>query len=91
MEQTKRWQDVTTAVHAKGAIISCQLLHAGRVAQPGIAHHPIAADAAHLPPVSASPVHIPMSDDVDNEYAWDKPAARPRALRPDEIPRLLDD
>ncbi|HTV96415.1 MAG TPA: hypothetical protein VME42_10425 [Steroidobacteraceae bacterium] len=32
---------MTRAVHDKGALICCQLLHAGRVAQPGIADHPV--------------------------------------------------
>src|SRR5580698_10033902 len=55
--QVECWQAVTRAVHDKGALICCQLLHAGRVAQPGIADHPIVRGSdAPLPPVSSSAV-----------------------------------
>ena len=33
-EQTDAWRTVTRAVHLRGGLIACQLLHAGRVAQP---------------------------------------------------------
>jgi N-ethylmaleimide reductase len=53
--QTEGWRVVVDSVHDKRALISCQLLHAGRVAQPGIGDHPIVRDTgAWLPPVSSS-------------------------------------
>ena len=38
--QVEGWRGVTEAVHARGGLISCQLLHTGRIAQPGIGEHP---------------------------------------------------
>ena len=90
-EQMLKWRDVTKAVHLKGAVISCQLLHTGRIAQPDVALHPLGIDATELPPVSSSATPIPFSDDVNDQYAWDKPSVLPRPLRTEEIPRLLDD
>src|SRR5271156_5544882 len=42
--QVDGWRMVTDAVHGKSGLISCQLLHAGRVAQPGIGDHPLVRD-----------------------------------------------
>src|SRR5487761_2426587 len=69
--QVSGWRDVTDAVHAKGALISCQLLHAGRVAQPGIADHPIVrGTGAPLPPVSSSAAPLCTGPD-SGDYNWD--------------------
>lgn len=89
--QTSAWREVTRAVHAKGSLISCQLLHAGRVAQPGIGEHPLVlGSGAPLPSVcsSATPL-IPGTETGD--YNWDQPAAVPRALETHEIARLIND
>ena len=89
--QVSGWRDVTDAVHAKGALISCQLLHAGRVAQPGIADHPIVrGTGAPLPPVSSSAAPLCPGPD-SGDYNWDQPAVVPRALDTLEIARVIGD
>ena len=85
------WRAVTAAVHAEGALISCQLLHAGRVAQPGIGLHPLVqGSGAPLPPVSASAVAL-CPGTASGDYNWDQPAVLPRALALPEIERVLHD
>ncbi|MGD0492767.1 MAG: alkene reductase [Steroidobacteraceae bacterium] len=89
--QVNGWRAVTDAVHRKGGLICCQLLHAGRVAQPGIGDHPIVrGSAAPLPPVSSSAVALRPGPDA-GDYNWDQPAALPRALETGEIARVVDD
>ena len=89
--QVDGWRAVTRAAHDKGALICCQLLHAGRVAQPGIADHPIMRGSnAPLPPVSASAVALRPGPD-SGDYNWDQPAVEPRALETSEIKRVIDD
>jgi N-ethylmaleimide reductase len=89
--QTEAWRAVTTAVHAKGGWISCQLLHAGRVAQPGIGEHPMVLGTdAPLPSVCSSATALVPGQDT-GDYNWDQPAALPRALGTDEIARVVDD
>ena len=79
------------AVHDKGALICCQLLHAGRVAQPGIADHPIVRGSdTPLPPVSSSAVALRPGPD-SGDYNWDQPAVEPRALETGEIARIIGD
>ncbi|MGC1430431.1 MAG: alkene reductase [Albidovulum sp.] len=89
--QTEAWGRVTKAVHAKGGLISCQLLHTGRVAQPGIGDHPLVkGTGAPLPPVSSSATALVPGQD-EGDYNWDQAAAPPRALETDEIARVIDD
>ena len=89
--QTEAWRAVTTAVHAKGGLISCQLLHAGRVAQPGIGEHPLVLGTdAPLPSVCSSATALVPGQDT-GDYNWDQAAALPRALGTDEIARVVDD
>lgn len=89
--QVERWRDVTKAVHAKGGLISCQLLHTGRIAQPGIGEHPLVqGTGAPLPPVSSSAVALKAGQDA-GDYSWDQPSALPRALTTSEIARVVDD
>ena len=89
--QVDAWRAVTRAVHDKGALIGCQLLHAGRVAQPGIGDHPLVRGSeAPLPPVSSSAVALRPGPD-SGDYNWDRPAATPRALETDEIARVIGD
>lgn len=89
--QVDGWQSVTRAVHEKGAFISCQLLHAGRVAQPGIGDHPIVrGTGAALPPVSASALALQPGSDA-GDYNWDQAAVAPRALETAEIARVTND
>ena len=89
--QTEAWRAVTTAVHAKGGLISCQLLHAGRVAQPGIGEHPLVSGTdAPLPSVCSSETALVPGRDA-GDYNWDQAAALPRALATEEIGRVVDD
>ncbi len=89
--QVDGWRAVTSAVHDKGALICCQLLHAGRVAQPGIADHPIVCGSnAPLPPVSSSAVALRSGPDP-GDYNWDQPAVVPRALEIHDIARVIGD
>ena len=90
--QVAGWRDVTDAVHAKGGRIFCQLLHAGRVAQPVADPHPVLQEAGKpQPPVSASATPIEASDEAGNHYNFDAGAVPPRALEAEEIPRLIGD
>lgn len=89
--QAEAWSAVTRAVHAKGGLISCQLLHAGRVAQPGIGDHPIVRGrSCPLPPVSSSALPLGPGEEA-GDYNWDRAAAIPRALETDEIQRVIAD
>lgn len=95
--QTRAWKEVTSAVHKKGGLMSCQLLHAGRVAQPGIGDHPVVLqstdfDSVPLPSVSSSATPLERNKDgSQGDYNWDQPAAVPRALATDEIRRVCKD
>ena len=91
LDQTIAWREVTEAVHTKGGVISCQLLHTGRVAQPGIGEHPIVRQTtAQLPPVSSSATPLEQSDQP-GDYNWDQIAKLPRALETVELSRLVQD
>ena len=91
-DQTKGWQMVTKAVHSKGGLISCQLLHAGRVAQPEIAEHPLVEGTnLPIPSVSSSATPITPLDEKGNDYNWDQKSVTPRALKTEEIARICSD
>lgn len=90
-DQVEGWRLTTAAAHAKGGLISCQLLHTGRIAQPGIGDHPIVkGSGAPLPPVSSSATPLRPGQDT-GDYNWDQPAVTPRALSITEITRVIDD
>ena len=89
--QRDGWRDVVRAVHAKKGLIVCQLLHAGRIAQPEIGEHPVALNSdLPLPSVSASAIALPQGDE-DSHYGWDQPNTPPRALTTAEMQRICDD
>jgi N-ethylmaleimide reductase len=89
--QVDGWRAVTGAVHREGGLISCQLLHAGRVAQPGIGDHPIVRGTdSPLPSVSSSAVALRPGPDA-GDYNWDQAAATPRSLGIGEVARVIDD
>ena len=90
-EHERRWADVVAAVHDRGGLVSCQLLHAGRIAQPGIAAHPlVAASGLPVPSVSSSAVAL-RPDEGAGDYGWDDTAAVPRALETGEVARVVED
>jgi N-ethylmaleimide reductase len=90
--QTNAWKMVTRAVHARGGLISCQLLHAGRVAQPEIGEHPLVHDGGFpIPSVCSSATPIVHSNEVGNDYNWDQKSVTPRALERHEIARICQD
>ena len=91
-EQTHGWKKVVDSVHRQGGKIVCQLLHAGRVAQPIIGEHPLVKGSGlPLPPVSSSALAITAKNEKNNQYNWDQSSVTPRALLTDEIPRVIDD
>ena len=79
-DQVDAWKPVTRAVHRAGGRIFAQLWHMGRVV------HPDYLDGAA--PVSASATTAPGKA---HTYAGKQPYAEARAMRLDEIPRILDD
>jgi 2,4-dienoyl-CoA reductase-like NADH-dependent reductase (Old Yellow Enzyme family) len=79
-EQTEAWKPVVEEAHKAGARIICQLWHMGRLV------HPDFLDGK--PPVSASATTAP--GDI-RTYQGKKQYEQARALRLDEIPRLIED
>jgi N-ethylmaleimide reductase len=79
-EQVEAWKPVTEAVHAAGGRIILQLWHMGR-----LVHSDFLGGAQ---PVSASAITAPGMAHTDSGK---QPYVEPRALRRDEIPRIIDD
>ena len=79
--QVAGWRRVTDAVHAAGGRIVVQLWHVGR-----ISHVSLRADGS--PPVSSS-ARIARAKTLTARGF--EPVSAPRALRSDEIPRVVDD
>lgn len=79
-EQVAGWRTITDAVHAAGGLIIAQLWHMGRVV------HPSFLDGAQ--PVSSSVTTAPGQA---HTYTGKQGYTQARALRLDEIPRLLED
>jgi 2,4-dienoyl-CoA reductase-like NADH-dependent reductase (Old Yellow Enzyme family) len=78
-EHVAHWRTVTDAVHAAGGRIFAQLWHMGRLVHPSL--HGIAA-------VSASATTAPGEA---HTYEGKQPYVQARALRLEEIPRLIRD
>ena len=78
-EQVEAWKPVTAAVHAAGGRIAAQLWHMGRV---------VHSDMGGAQPVSASDGAAPGEA---RTYSGNRPHVAARALRLDEIPRLVND
>ncbi|KAM5573512.1 12-oxophytodienoate reductase 3 [Rosa sericea] len=82
-EQVKKWKKVVDAVHAKGAIIFCQLWHAGR------ASHQVYQPSGGSPISSTNnPISnrwkILLPDGSQETYA------QPRRLETHEIPQIVE-
>lgn len=79
-EHVEAWKPVTDAVHKAGAKFVLQLWHMGRLVHPDFigGAQPVSASATTAP----GDAHTP---------AGKKPYAEARALKRDEIPRLIDD
>ncbi len=80
-EQVAGWRLVTDAVHGKGGHIFCQLWHVGRISH------------VSLQPNGQAPVAPSAIQAKAQTFAATGPVdvSPPRALRLDEIPRLIDD
>ncbi len=78
-EQVAGWKPVTTAVHQAGGRIFAQLWHMGRLVHPSL---------HGIQPVSASATLAPGKA---HTYEGRQPYVESRALRLDEIPRLVAD
>ncbi|KAL3638666.1 12-oxophytodienoate reductase 1 [Castilleja foliolosa] len=81
-EQVQAWKPIVDAVHAKGAVFFCQILHVGRVSNKGF--QPNGED-----PISCTDKGL-TSHTRDNGVDVDE-SFRPRRLRTDEIPQIVDD
>ncbi|MDB5712819.1 MAG: alkene reductase [Sphingomonadales bacterium] len=79
-EQVEAWKPITAAVHDAGGRIVVQLWHMGRIV------HPDFIDGEQ--PVSSSATTAPGDG---HTYKGKQPYVEARALRVDEIPRLLND
>jgi N-ethylmaleimide reductase len=79
-EQVAAWQPVTQAVHEAGGRIVLQLWHMGRLVHPDF--------LGGAQPVSSSTLTAPGQA---HTYEGKKPYEAPRALRLDEIPRVIAD
>lgn len=84
--QVKGWRSVTEAVHAEGGLIFAQLWHVGRASH---TQHQIGAQA----PVSSVAVRASAQTFVldENGAPTRTQQSEPRALRADEMPRLVRD
>ncbi len=80
-EQIAGWRQVTDAVHAAGGKIVLQLWHVGR-----ISHTSLLPDGGA--PVSSTDKVANASTFTSDGFV---PVSKPRALRDDEIPGLIDD
>ncbi|MBS1131429.1 MAG: NADH:flavin oxidoreductase/NADH oxidase [Proteobacteria bacterium] len=80
-EQVTAWQAVTKAVHAEGGKIVLQLWHVGRI--------------SHTSLLPAGEVPVSSTDKVADASTFTSegfiPVSKPRALRDDEIPALIED
>jgi N-ethylmaleimide reductase len=78
-DHVTHWKKVTDAVHAAGGRIFAQLWHMGRLVHPSL---------HGVQPVSASATTAPGKA---HTYEGRQPYAEARALRSEEIPRLIGD
>jgi len=80
-EQVAGWRAVTDAVHAEGGRIVLQLWHVGRISH-------VSLQPNGQPPVSSTARRADTKTFTANGF---EPVSTPRALRLDEIPRVVAD
>jgi N-ethylmaleimide reductase len=80
-EQVESWRRVTRAVHEKGGRIFCQLWHVGRISH-------VSLQPGGQAPVAPSAIQAKAQTFTAAGYADVSP---PRALKLDEIPRVVED
>jgi N-ethylmaleimide reductase len=80
-EQVAGWREVTTAVHAAGGRIACQLWHVGRISHTDLQPN---GQAPVAPSAIASPGNAFTPEGL-------KPLSTPRALSVDDIARVIGD
>lgn len=81
-EQTRGWQLITDAVHARGGKIFIQLMHAGRVGN--VLNLP---DSAEL----VAPSAVTMSGAIWTDSQGEQPYGTPRELTSDEIKSTVEE
>ncbi|XP_057950860.1 12-oxophytodienoate reductase 2-like [Malania oleifera] len=77
-EQVEAWKPIVDAVHAKGGIFFCQILHVGRVSNEA----PISSTDK---PVTFQLISTNSGDDAGQYFS------PPRRLKIDEIPQIVND
>lgn len=80
-EQVAGWRRITDAVHARGGRIVVQLWHVGRVSH-------VSLQPGGQAPVSSTARIADTRTFLTNGF---QPVSAPRALRADEMPRVVDD
>lgn len=80
-EQVQGWREVTDGVHAAGGRIVAQLWHVGRISH-------VAVQEGGAQPVSSTATAALAKTFTPNGF---EPVSTPRALRTDELPRLVAD
>ena len=81
-EQVEAWKPIVDAVHAKGGIFFCQILHVGRVSYQDFQPNGQA-------PISSS--DKPLAPQVETKGFGFGQRTPPRQLRTDEIPQIVND
>ena len=85
-EQAAAWREITDAVHAEGGHMAVQLWHVGRVSHSSL-------QPGGQPPVSASGRPYENRTTIRDEHGKPMrvPCSTPRALRTEELVRVVDD
>lgn len=84
--QVQGWQQVTSAVHAKGAPMFCQLWHVGRVSHPVFQKGELPIAPSALAPVETK---VWIADENGNGQMVD--CIEPRAMTQADIDRVVND
>ncbi|KYN24056.1 alkene reductase [Vibrio cidicii] len=84
--QVQGWQQVTSAVHAKGAPMFCQLWHVGRVSHPVFQKGELPIAPSALAPVETK---VWIADENGNGQMVD--CVEPRAMTQADIDRVVND